>query len=362
MPIVDQGQRGVEVVADVAGAQLRRVEMFTTGGTISATPTGKGGSAPTLSGDALLTGVAAQDLDIRVRARPPLPSNWMTIADAVDLAHAIDAAAADGADAALVVQGTDTLEETGFVIELARRSTIPVALTGAMRTPATPGADGPANISASLAYLREALPDTTAVVMNDEAHPARHVRKEHTIRTDAFMSAPFGPLGTVVESEYRSYRPPAPLPRHVVADLRRDPGNILIVTGVLGEDFSWLPAVLGRFDGVVVDALGAGHVSRGAAHTLEMVANRVPVVITSRTGAAPMPTSTYSYEGSETFLREAGALLSGGLDALRARLLLSFVCDVDIDRAKERYRNVESYLVPGLAAHQRSSGRREEER
>lgn len=353
MTIVNEGKgAATDPSVDAPRAQELRIEVFTTGGTISSTPTGGGGSAPSLSGGAILVGVAADGLSVRVQERPPLPSNWMTIEDAIDLADAIDAAAEDGADAALIVQGTDTLEETGFVVELMRRSSIPVALTGAMRTPATPGADGPANISAALSYLRKASPDTTAVVMNDEAHPARHVRKAHTVRTDAFGSEPFGPLGTVVEGSYLAYRSALPLDRVAVAGLRRTPGRVLVVTGVLGEDFSWLPAVVGRFDGIVVDALGAGHVSRDAARTLELIANRVPVVVTSRTGAAPMPTSTYSYEGSEKFLSEAGALLSGGLDALRARLLLSLVCDPDIERAKAAYRAVESRLVPGLAAHQ----------
>lgn len=332
---------------------MTRIVVFTTGGTISSTPNPTGGSSPTLSGTAILAGIDTARLDVAVHARPPLPSSWMTVQDTLDLAAAIDAAAIDGADAALVVQGTDTLEETGFVLELARRTSIPVALTGAMRTPASPGADGPANISAALTYLSHASPDTTVVVMNDEVHPARHVRKAHTVLASAFRSEPFGPIGIIVESDYLQYRDPLPLPRAHVGGVRLDAAPVLVATAVLGDDFAWLPAVIHRFAGVVVDALGAGHVSREAAHTLEIVANRVPLIITSRTQGAPMPTDTYTYEGSERFFREVGAILSGGLDALRARLLLALVATGDLETTKHRYRDIERHLVPGFSAHHR---------
>lgn len=332
---------------------MTRIDVFTTGGTISSTPNGDAGSTPSLTGAGIFEGVDTSGVRIEFIERTPVPSSWLTIADTLELARSVDASADDGADAVLVVQGTDTLEETGFVLELARRHDIPVALTGAMRTPAALGADGTANIAAALSYLQVAERGTTAVVLNDEVHPARHVRKAHTTLPNAFASDPFGPLGLVVEQQFVPCRPPMPLLRSELPGLRTTPAPVLLATAALGDDLSWVEPILGRFDGLVYDAFGAGHSTEPAAAVLQMAAAQMPVIITSRTQGVVMPTHTYNYRGSESFFRESGALLTSGLDAYRARLLLSLSVGGGLQESKERYRQIEQLLSPSPAPHSR---------
>ena len=99
------------------------------------------------------------------------------------------------------MQGTDTLEESAYLIDLLWDRPEPVVLTGAMRNPTLAGADGPANLLAAVSVAADPeFRDLGAlVVLADEVHSARSVRKAHTTRPHAFASPDGGPLGVVVE-------------------------------------------------------------------------------------------------------------------------------------------------------------------
>ncbi len=108
---------------------------------------------------------------------------------------------AAGAIGVVVTQGTDTLEETAFQLDLLLDVRPPVVVTGALRNPALQGADGAANLLAAIRVASD--PAATGlgvlVVMNDEVHAARFVRKTHTHKPSAFASPATGPLGWIRE-------------------------------------------------------------------------------------------------------------------------------------------------------------------
>ncbi|HET9898466.1 MAG TPA: asparaginase [Streptosporangiaceae bacterium] len=300
--------------------------VFTLGGTIAMKPADAGGVVPTLSAADLIAaipGLGAEPLELAVHDVANKPGASLSFTEIYDLADDITAAPADRCAGAVVVQGTDTIEETAYLLDLLIASDSPVVVTGAMRNPSLAGADGPANL---LASIRVAASQTarglgTLVVLNDQIHAARWVAKTHTASTAAFTSPGFGPLGQVIEGRVDI---PVRL-RHRSPVLRPDRQREVIVgltTVTLGDDGSLIEAASEMLDGVVVAALGVGHVPADIVPVLAKAAANVPVVLSSRIGAGPVHQQTYSFTGSETDLLSRGLISAGYLAPVKARLLL----------------------------------------
>ena len=113
-------------------------------------------------------------------------------------------------DGVVVTHGTDTLEETSYLVHLTVKSQKPVVFVGAMRPSTALSADGPLNLynAVVLAGSKEAVGKGVLVTMDDSIYTARDLAKTNTFKTDTFRS-PFGPLGYVVEGKPFFYRLPA---------------------------------------------------------------------------------------------------------------------------------------------------------
>lgn len=290
-------------------------------------PQDNGGIAPGLRAEQLLESVPrlGDVARLEVISKQGLPSASLSLSALAALAFEIDALYQQGVDGVVVVQGTDTIEESAFLLDLLVQGDRPLVVTGAMRGPAMPGADGPANLYA--AVLVAASPGAAQmgalVVLNDEIHAARFVHKSHTHLPSAFTSPGAGPVGFIVEKRARfHFRPPASIKYKVPSTF--DCAPVALVKVALGDNGWMLDQLLQLdYEGVVVEGVGAGHVPADIVPSLERLAGVKPVVLSSRIYGGGSLTDTYGYAGSEIDLLQKGLISGGFLSGVKARLLLS---------------------------------------
>lgn len=307
------------------------VALFTLGGTISMagrTATGVTRLTGADLADAV-PGLAALGVPLDVQDVEAVPSANLTMTKILEVVDAASKAVSNGATGIVVTQGTDTLEETAFLVDQVWPHANPFVLTGAMRNPTMASPDGPANLlAASLVACSPAARDLGAlVVFNDQIHAARWVRKTHSTSTSTFASPNAGPIGHVLEDQVRILSRPPRLDgvpgRADAADLEAT--KVALYTVTLDDDGLLLRGLADTHQGLVVAGYGAGHVPSALAPVLGELAERIPVVLTSRTGAGSILRNTYSSIGSESDLLKRGLIDGGFLDPQKARILLRWL-------------------------------------
>lgn len=316
-----------------------RVHVLFTGGTISMRLDPRTGAAvPALSGSQLLARVPGLRREARVTfedyARLPGPHvtpRWMW-----GLRRRVLSLLGDpGVSGVAITHGTDTLEETAFLLDLTIAGPKPVVFCGAMRTISEPGWDGPVNLRTAVraAASAESVGRGVLVTVGEEIHAAGAVTKWHTQSLAAFRS-PHGALGVVERGAIRFRRPPARglllRPRHI------EPAVDLHVMAA-GVDGRLLRASLSRgARGLVLEATGCGNVPPAVLPALRAALSRgVPVVVVSRCPEGPVAPA-YGYVGGGQRLRDMGAILAGELPGPKARILLMVALGVTRDPAELR--------------------------
>ena len=301
------------------------------------TASARGGVAPTLSPRQLLDaipGLSDTGLTFDVVAFRSQPGACLTFEDLTQLAAAVHTRLLAGAAGSVVIQGTDTIEETAYLLDLLHDLPQPVVVTGAMRNPTTAGADGPANLLAAIqvAASRQARDLGCLVVLADEIHAAARVRKTHSTSPGTFASPNGGPLGYLVEGTPTILH--RPTVRHTVpaSESGATQPRVGLYTATLGDDGTLLKDMAGGLDGLVVAGFGVGHVPDTWLDPLTDLATRIPVVLASRTGAGPVLTGTYGFPGSERDLIARGLIPAGLLDPYKARILLHLVLAAGAER------------------------------
>lgn len=303
------------------------VQFIATGGTIAmkVDPVTKG-VVPAISGDDLMQTVpeAAKYATIEVNNFSAMPANyvepkwWSRLTKAVD-----DALARPEVSGVVVAQGTDTMEETAFWLDLTVRSNKPVVLIGAQRNASAPDFDGPRNLlnAIRIATTPDARDKGVMVAMNHQINAARSVTKTHTSGVETFKSGDHGFLGEVWDDRIVFSR--APLRRQHIDIGPGEMPRVEILPMFGGADGSLLRyAVDQGAKGIVVQAVGMGNMNVSMFEAVKYALSKnVPVVISTRVpNGRTMPLYGFQGGGKTTF--EAGAVMAGDLNPQKARLLL----------------------------------------
>jgi len=308
-----------------------------TGGTISCTLDPETGlPSPTLSGQEILA-MAPQIrgfADVIVDDFGKYPGPHMYPNRVLTLAHRIAAAAEGGTvDGVVVTHGTDTMEETAFLLDRLLQIDLPVVMLGSMKLASDPCRDGPANIQTAcqVAIHPEARGRGVLVVMSDSIHAAAHVVKIHAESLDAFASPETGPLGVVDRGQVIFFSPPheSSLPK---VDIERLEARVDLIRAYPGGDGRFVEASLDAgAEGLVIEGMGRGNLTPELAAAVVTAIDKIPVVLTTRClkgRAAPM----YGYDGGAARLRTAGVVFSDFLAGNKARLMLMMLIEQGADR------------------------------
>jgi L-asparaginase len=226
-----------------------------------------------------------------------------------------------GVDAVVLTHGTDTLEETAFLLDLTLDSPKPVVFCGAMRTVSEPGWDGPANLMGAVrtAVHPESQGRGVLLAIGEEIHGAAEATKYHTQSLSAFRS-PHGALGVLDRGQLVYHRPPF---RTQTVAARRLVADVDLHTMAAGVDDALLRASLARgARGIVLEATGCGNVPPAAMPGVKAaLAARVPVVLCSRCAEGRV-SPAYGYEGGGRMLQALGVVFGQDLPGPKARIKL----------------------------------------
>ncbi|AUG73846.1 asparaginase [Staphylococcus aureus] len=237
-------------------------------------------------------------------------------------------------DGFVITHGTDTLEETAFLLDLILGIEQPVVITGAMRSSNEIGSDGLYNYISAIrvASDEKARHKGVMVVFNDEIHTARNVTKTHTSNTNTFQSPNHGPLGVLTKDRVQFHHMPY---RQQALENVNEKLNVPLVKaymGMPGDIFSFYSRE--GIDGMVIEALGQGNIPPSALEGIQqLVSLNIPIVLVSRSFNG-IVSPTYAYDGGGYQLAQQGFIFSNGLNGPKARLKLLVALSNNLDKAE----------------------------
>jgi L-asparaginase len=310
------------------------VVVVSTGGTIAMRPdpaTGK--LVPAMSGKELVEmldwpGAPTLELDDFCN----VPSFDMHGDLSLALSRRVNEQATRGDVAGVVVtHGTDTMEESVYLVDRLLTEEKPVVFTGAQRPATEQDADGPRNLREAIRVALAAPARGLGALISfaGEIHAAREVRKIHTSRLAAFASPGYGPVGHVdgdrVLVGHRPGRQP-PLPTPVDGLPRVD-----LVRAYAGADAAFLHAsVAAGARAIVLEGTGRGNANVQVVEGVRAAAEAgVFVAVASRCLAGRVE-PVYGQGGGKD-LAEAGAEFAGDLAGSKVRVLLQVALGAGLD-------------------------------
>ena len=315
---------------------MTHVVVLTTGGTISTRDVDGSGARPVLRGQDLLQQIP--DLgavaEVEVAELAFVPGAFMTLATMRQMSERARQILSQPQVAGLVVtHGTDTLEESAYLLYLTVDTDKPVVFTGAMRNSSQIGFDGYRNLydAIRVAASESARGLGTLVVLNEEIHSARWVTKTNGQKEDTYESPATGPVGVVYGDGPHVFMRPL---LHPVLPPRLEPRVDLIRLCVDGDDKFIRCAAEAGTRGLVLEVFGGGRINPPLLPALDRaLAGGMMIVATTRCITGNM-WDMYGYEGAFRDLQRRGVIFAHDLPGHKARLKLMLALGNGLSRAQ----------------------------
>ena len=302
--------------------QRPKVIILATGGTIAGVGeegTSVGYDPGTLTVSDLLSSVPSLEARAQIEAEQVcnVNSDDITASIWLDLARAIESfAQREDVCGIVVTHGTDTMEETAFFLNLVLSTSKPVVITGSMRPSTAISADGPMNILESVAVAAHPSSAGRGVLVQfaGDIYCARSVRKTHTHAVCAMDGGEQGACGAVCDGKVHYFWAPEQ-PHTTAAEFGVDRMSAMPRVNVIFFSVDASPelvtAAASISDGLVIAGAGAGEFSLGFADAINALS--IPVVVSTRVGAGPVPEETLICQKS---------ISAGNLSPQKAAILL----------------------------------------
>ncbi|MBI9072908.1 MAG: asparaginase [Melioribacteraceae bacterium] len=305
---------------------MKKIMIVFTGGTFSMKIDDKtGGAVPCLEGDDLLKLIPeARGLaELSTYDFGMYPGPHMTPELMLELSIKINELKKDdNIDGIIITHGTDTLEETAYLLDLTVETEKPIVILGAMKTSSEPDWDGPRNLIDGIHIINNpnSIGMGVLVCLNGEINAASEVTKTHTENIETFHSLDFGALGIVDRGRVIFNRAPRSL--EILKSKKINP-NVDLIKAYAGMDDKFFRyAVDTGAEGIVVEAMGVGNVPPKAFNGIKYARdNNIPVVLVSRCPAGET-LDVYGYPGAGKWLHQEGVIFTDYLNGQKARIKL----------------------------------------
>ncbi len=314
---------------------MKKIKFISTGGTIAMNENENGKLEPEFSGVELINGLPELKKICKIDAYEfsNIDSSQMTPEIMFKLtqlvAKNLESPEIDGV---VITHGTDTLEETAYMMDLIIDNSKPVVITGAMRGALELSSDGQANLyqAFQVAVNDKSREQGVLVVLNNEIHTAKLLTKRHSTNLAAFTSINSGKIGEISDKKVNYFYNARPSSTIKTKNINNEVILLKIVPGF--EPFI-IDTLLNNneldFKGLVIEAYGSGAIPSNIVPSLERSIERgIKVVLTSRCLEGDVH-NIYAASGGKKDPEELGIIFSQGLNGQKARIKLMLMLGGD---------------------------------
>lgn len=302
------------------------IQIFGTGGTIASRGKGPAGAVAVDSAGSLVQTISSGHTVVTADLLT-VGSYRLGLGDLRSIAETVSSAVNDDRiDGVVVTHGTDTMEETAFLLDLVHASHKCVVLTGAQRTADSDDPDGPLNVHSAVnaAASRKLRGAGVLIAFAGVIRTARGARKAHTTAINPFAGglelARVVENSIVITADKPARRPPLPLPGESF-----DAARIEVISAYPGATPDLFNHAAAASTGAIILAgTGTGNAGPGFADAVaRAVDSGCHVILSSRSPWGPVVPG-YG-DGGGTDLVKAGAIPSGDLNPFQSRILAALL-------------------------------------